>query len=396
MLEVAVAASGGADGMALLMEALRRFPGSQIIVLTVDHGTRAAATRERAHVLAAARTAGIRAEEITVRVSASHHAAWREARVGALLRFCEAADISRLWLGHHRDDATETAAIRVMAKGPLEAGAGISAERKAGSVTIERPLLNRTARDIRRGLMAVGVAWMEDPSNRNPRYLRTAVRTLLRREDASAKRGVLVRRIGWWRAERDRVFRAAWELAAGADPDGFVRIKPGVLTALPPSLAVAVLRESALLTVGRAQRLRKADFVSVLARHAPCSLGGAYLWQHGSEWLLGRDYRHIRQRSYLRSRRKLEWDGRYRLHVPSWLPPGCWRLERLGTEAARRIEKPLPAELMAASPAIWGEGGLAAAPVLGVWRGTWGPYWAANLAWERLPRETAVRFRVAQ
>ena len=172
MPRVAVAASGGADSTALLAEAAGGFPPEQVTVLTVDHGTRTAAAAERAHVQHLAGRFGFSFHALKIGAVAANQAAWRKARLAALLDYCRAHGISRLWLGHHRDDAVETAALRLLAGGKLPSLAGISAVRSEQGVAIERPLLDRSARAVRRGLMANGLAWYEDPSNRNCRYRR--------------------------------------------------------------------------------------------------------------------------------------------------------------------------------------------------------------------------------
>ncbi|MCA8930229.1 MAG: tRNA lysidine(34) synthetase TilS, partial [Alphaproteobacteria bacterium] len=209
--------SGGADSTALLLHAAATHTPSALVALAIDHGTRVATAAERARIAGLAQRLGIAFRTLTVQPKGHGHAHWRAARLEALVGFCRDHGLARLWLGQHGDDAIETAAIRLLAGGPLEGLAGISAARSVDGVRIERPLLDRSARDLRRGLMAAGVGWAEDPSNRNPAYKRSAVRRVLNAPlpdrvgtQAQARDAERVRRIARWRMARERLEAEAW------------------------------------------------------------------------------------------------------------------------------------------------------------------------------------------
>lgn len=394
MWRLGVAASGGADSTALIAEAAAHFLPGEVIVLSVDHGTRAAAAEERAHVASTARCFGFDFHEIALGGMFSSQAAWRKARFNVLIRFCQDHGITRLWLGHHQDDAVETAALRVLANGKLSSLAGISAERYEQGICIERPLLGCSARQLRRKLMARRLAWYEDPSNRSQRYRRVAVRRLLEAMPAQPAAS-LVRETAIWREREDVLLERAWRLAVRQGQFRSLWLFPAVLDRLPVPLAEAVIRRAALTAAGRVQRIRNIDPAAVLRRQ-PCSssLGGAKVWALGDSWLVGRDYRHIQEECTLPAGRAICWDARFRVFL-SLEQGGDWVLARLGYSQARRLHLDLPAAWAAASLAVWRGGELVAAPELGVWRGEPGERLRGALDWRRLPAPNSGVFRLA-
>lgn len=392
---LAIAASGGADSIALMVEAAERFNPGQVTVLSVDHRTRPAAATERGHVAYLANRFGFAFAELCIGPVSPNQAAWRAARLQTLIAYCEERGIERLWLGHHKDDAIETSALRLLANGNLASLAGISAVRRMGDVWIERPLLARSSRAVRRHLMAQGLAWHEDPSNRDDRYRRVAVRRLLtaggRTEAAS-----LVRRTGLWREQREQLLSDTWTLAACRGPAGQVWLAPAALRGLPSGLAAAILRKAALSVAGREQRVRKVDFAAVLRSSGPpWQLGGTKIWAVAGKWLIGRDYRHIRDQTPLIAGEEVQWDSRFRLRLRGEPGPGEWGVARVGLDAARRLRLDLPAAWAAASLGIWWGETLAAAPELDYWSGQCAPMLQATLTWNRIDRSDSGLFRVA-
>jgi len=396
MHRVAVAASGGADSIALQLEAARKFPPHHVTVLSVDHRTRPSAATERAHVAAIAAQLGFEYQELRIAPVRANQAAWRDARLDALIEYCRTHGIGTLWLGHHRDDAVETAVLRLLAGGNLSSLAGISAARQEAAVQVERPLLNRSSRQVRRELMAKGFGWYEDLSNRNDHYRRVAVRGLLSSDRERAKPASLVHRTAHWRAARELLLADAWRLAVRTGAAGSLSLNPTIMQRLPLNMAEALLRQAALLAAGREQRLRHAGFAAALASdQPPWQLGGVRVWAHQGQWLVGRDYRHVRDVVSLQPNSEIGWDARYRLIVPSHLPPGDWRVARLGLPAARGLRLDLPAEWAAAEFAIWNGPILTAVPVFDVWNGAPGTFWRENLTWNPLNVAEIGLFRVA-
>jgi len=377
-MPVAVAVSGGADSAALLLLAARTFPPDSVTALSVDHGIRAAAAGERAHAAALASSLGIRFQVLPVCPNGYGHARWRDARLLALTAYCRDAGIPTLWLGQHGDDAIETAAIRLLAEGPVEGLAGITAAREVEGIRIERPLLHRSAREIRRELMAAGIGWTEDPSNRNLAYKRAALRrTLATAPWNRAADAARIARVAGWRARRDHVTAQAWRLVARPSPLGAVAFTAARMAMLPAELQARLLRHAALMVTGHAARLRRADYEAAVRLGPPVALGGARLFCQNGCWWICRQAEAIDRPSLLKP--AMVWDRRCRLTLSAPPPTGKWEV---GPVLGRRIGamgELAPAPVLASLPAISDEHGIVAIPHLQIWRGRHGPFWAEHL-----------------
>lgn len=182
---VAVAVSGGVDSMALTLLAQDwiRARGGRLIPLIVDHGLRVGSGRE-AHTTAqrlrrcSMRPVILRAHGLLHR--GARHQTSRAVRYGLLERACVARGVLHLLLAHHRDDQAETLLIRRRHGSGAWGEAGMAAARTTGAVWLLRPLLDVPKRRLRATCEARGVAWVEDPSNRNPMTVRARARRAVR------------------------------------------------------------------------------------------------------------------------------------------------------------------------------------------------------------------------
>jgi tRNA(Ile)-lysidine synthase len=221
---VAVAVSGGGDSMALCLLAAR---WGRPLALIVDHGLRheSAAEAELTADRLAAR--GIAARVLALSIAPGPRLAERAraARYAVLSRACAEAGLADLLLGHHAGDQAETALLRAR-HGSGPAGlAGMAPVRATGPVRLLRPLLGVAPERLRATLRAAGLAWVEDPSNGDPRAERTRLRRLLAWADGHGPASLGLRRAAAvWSAHRCRAEAAvAAELAEHASlrPEGF-------------------------------------------------------------------------------------------------------------------------------------------------------------------------------
>lgn len=193
---IAVALSGGADSLALTLMAQQWCTKRDItlVALTVDHRLREGSTAEAAHVAQMMARHGI-----THRILTPHHhpagnnrmQAARQWRYDALADYCLNHGIQHCLLGHHRDDQLETAAMAHLrgtneldvTRTPSDGEAGMRPLRTYRGIDFLRPLLTHSKTDLCAYLAARGEQWIEDPTNADPRYARTKVREMLRRDD---------------------------------------------------------------------------------------------------------------------------------------------------------------------------------------------------------------------
>ncbi|MGE0735930.1 MAG: tRNA lysidine(34) synthetase TilS [Alphaproteobacteria bacterium] len=179
---VAVAVSGGADSMALVLAAAAwaRARGGRVTGLTVDHGLRAASAAEARQVRIWLRRHGIAHAILRWRgdkPSTGVQAAARDARYALLENWCRDNEVLHLLLAHHREDLLETARLRAAAgSGPLGL-AGISSVVERPQVRLLRPLLRLPKSALQGFLNARGQAWLDDPSNLDRRFARGRMRS---------------------------------------------------------------------------------------------------------------------------------------------------------------------------------------------------------------------------
>jgi tRNA(Ile)-lysidine synthase len=178
----AVAVSGGADSLGLLLLAARAFPG-RVTALTVDHGLRAAAAAEAAGVAAKCAEYSVPHETLHwhgAKPRGNVQAAARTARYRLMAQWCAAHDCALLLTAHHADDQAETLLMRLQRGSGIAGLAGIRAARRlAPGVTLLRPLLGVRRADLAAIVAAAGWTPVADPSNADPRFDRTAARAVL-------------------------------------------------------------------------------------------------------------------------------------------------------------------------------------------------------------------------
>lgn len=147
-----------------------------LVAAHYDHGLREGSGREARQVARRCRAAGVpcrtgRPEE----VPEATQAALRRARYRFLETEADRTGSDRIATGHQADDQVETILFRVGRGTGLRGLRGMPERR--GRVV--RPLLGFRRDELRAWLEARGIDWLEDPSNRDPRWARARVRERL-------------------------------------------------------------------------------------------------------------------------------------------------------------------------------------------------------------------------
>ncbi len=173
---VLVAVSGGADSMALLhvLGLLRREVAFGLFAHGVDHGLRSEAAAELDVAEGFARSLEVPFERTRVEVAPGGNlqARARDARWGALRAAAIRAGASRIATGHHADDRAETMLMRIL-RGTGAAHLGVLPALDGDRI---RPMLRARRADVEAHVRRHRIPHSLDPSNGDPRFLRTRVR----------------------------------------------------------------------------------------------------------------------------------------------------------------------------------------------------------------------------
>ena len=171
----------------------------------------------------------------------------RRARHAALERVARAVGAARIATGHTADDQAETVLMRLLqGAGPRGLG-GIAPARGL----LIRPLIETRRAAIEAHLRGRGLAWVEDPSNRDPRFLRNRIRHDLLPFMAELTGASVVEALGRSAAAARAVVadleeRARADLARLATRDGAgLSLDVGALAERPIELAAEMLRQAA-------------------------------------------------------------------------------------------------------------------------------------------------------
>jgi tRNA(Ile)-lysidine synthase len=183
---VLVAVSGGPDSTALLLMVAawaKRRGTVTIASATVDHGLRPGSAAEAEAVAALCRRIGV--PHVTLlwegeKPTTGLQEKAREARYRLLIRHARALGAEAILTAHHADDQAETVLFRLLRGSGVAGLSGMEALTLRDGITLARPLLGVRKADLVADLRARGEAFVDDPSNVDPRFARTRLRALLR------------------------------------------------------------------------------------------------------------------------------------------------------------------------------------------------------------------------
>lgn len=185
---VLAACSGGPDSMALVhgLARLRARNGFELVVASIDHGLRPEAAEEIALVRALAERLDVphHAMRVDVPRGGNLQSRARDARLAALASIARSVGARHVATGHTADDRAETLLMRLVRGTGVDGLAVLPPSAKmplldALDLTLVRPLHRCRRADVLAHLHRHAVAYAEDPSNRDARFLRARVRSEL-------------------------------------------------------------------------------------------------------------------------------------------------------------------------------------------------------------------------
>ncbi len=263
---IAVAVSGGADSLALLLLAAEwaATRGVKVTALTMDHGLRPGSAKEAAQVSDWCRDIRVAHESldwIGEKPATGVQEAAREARYARLSQWCRDHDHPDLLMAHHLDDQAETILMRMSRGSGINGLAGMPLVTVRDGVRIIRPLLRISRQRLVAFLQSRKHRWIEDPTNLDRRYTRVAVRDELTRLDAvglpSSSFSRVARAFGSLRAERDREVARLAAFSVAMFPEGFAEMDGDLFRDAEPDLARDLLARLLAVVGGRQYPIRR-------------------------------------------------------------------------------------------------------------------------------------------
>ncbi|MEQ8193759.1 MAG: tRNA lysidine(34) synthetase TilS [Rhodospirillales bacterium] len=391
---VAVAVSGGRDSMALclLAHVWARAAGGSVTALTVDHRLRAESAREADRVRSWLAAYGI-AHEILVweapKPAAGVQAAAREARYRLMRDWCGRHGVLHLLTAHHREDQAETVLLRLQRNSGLDGLAGMSAVMEYSEVRLLRPLLDVPRGRLETFLTERGQDWIDDPSNTDPAYARTRLRSVMK--DGGAEKlsaGNLTALAGRCAQARVVLEHDAAVLLArccSLDPAGFARLDVTALRRAADEISLRALARVIRCIGGRAfaPRLDRLEAVHAALKEKRLgngrTLGHCRLTIKNDLLSVFREARNLPEPVALRPGRSVLWDNRFVVEASAGAVAAARErlmLSSLGEAGWRDLmcerpvlrERRLPAPARAALPAFYDGTGVAFVPQMGFLR----------------------------
>jgi len=324
-----IAYSGGRDSTALLDAACRlrraRAAGfDSIVAAHVHHGLLAEADDWERHCVetCAALEVPLKVRRVTVeRGSGSIEEAAREARYAALAAEAAGCEAAALLTAHHLDDRIETFLINWMRGAGLDGLTGFVVARAFNGTSLLRPWLAVPRVDIEHYVARRELAFVDDPTNAEPRLLRSALRAKVLPALRSARPGFLrgaARSIELLAEAADALHElASADLAACIDdaPAGMLRLDR--LAALPPGRRAVAVRAwlasqgEGAPSRGRVQQVLAQALASRADTRMKVRIGSREVRRHRGLLLLRR------AQSEHRSEATLHWRGEREIGVPS-------------------------------------------------------------------------------
>jgi tRNA(Ile)-lysidine synthase len=180
-----LAVSGGPDSTALLLMAAEwaaRRGTTRIAAATVDHGLRPDSAAEAASVAQLCEQLAVPHRTLVwagAKPSTRVQERARQARYRLLADHARGIGAGTIVTAHHADDQAETVLFRLMRGSGVAGLSGMAPISERDRLAIARPLLGVAKSTLIAFAQARGAAFVEDPSNADPRYARPRLRSLI-------------------------------------------------------------------------------------------------------------------------------------------------------------------------------------------------------------------------
>ena len=357
---MAVALSGGVDSLVTLHH-LRRFvpQGTVISALYINHHQRAASSMEAKIIQRWCQNLGVPFCSLDLNEPMNSDAATlRRARYRAMITWCHAHHHPVLITGHHSDDQNETFLIAAQRGSGLDGLAGMRPIYTWWGIQVVRPLLMVTKEQIVAEARALGLRWIEDPSNEKMSFLRNRLRAALMDTPHHLETtiGALTATRDYFDHHVDAFFRQHVQIF----PEGYITLPYPALIAQDGEIARRVLKQALRLISGKAvdprfARLSRATWALYQTPKQTLSLHGCIVTSTPEKILIYREAQAIDPTPLPADQPHL-WDQRFfcQANEPSayWAALGAEGYESIRPHLKAK-QRPLRYAVALTQPALW-------------------------------------------
>ncbi|MGH6794195.1 MAG: tRNA lysidine(34) synthetase TilS [Methylocella sp.] len=272
---IVLGVSGGPDSVALMLLAAEWAHGCAtrppLYVATVDHGLRKDSASEAEMV--ARWAAGLALPHAILvwngaKPKSRIQERAREARYELLLDYAARVGADHVMTAHHADDQAETILFRLLRGSGVSGLAGMASSSKRNGLILARPLLAIAKADLAALCESRAHPFINDPSNDDPAYARTKMRSLGRLLAGEGLGRAALLQLGQ-RAARAEAALAARASAVRADlaarrEEGGFRADISALAAEPEEILLRfVADELKLISCGKPLRLDRLEALTL-------------------------------------------------------------------------------------------------------------------------------------
>lgn len=368
---VAVAVSGGSDSVALLHLLARIAPdrGLDLQAVTVDHRLRPEAAAEAALVGRICASLQVPHSVLTWEHGAVAGNLMQQARIARrslISDWARAQGVDVVALGHTADDQAEGMLMALAREAGLDGLSGMAPlHQGGGGVSWLRPLLAQSRSALRDYLRRHGGTWIDDPTNADPRFLRTRARAAL---DALGKVGITPGKIAHSVALLGQSRAALASVLADFARDhvieqaGALTLDRAALAALHPELRRLLIARAVIWISGAdhpPRRLSQLSLLDHIRRGQSATLGGVRFRLAPRSIRIAREPRAVGP-AVLAGQ---VWDGRWIVDATAG-----GEVRALGAAGLAQMQgwraTGLPRDALVVSPSVWDGARLIAAPVV--------------------------------
>ncbi len=375
-----IAVSGGSDSIAL-MNLAAIWGKAQLSVATVDHGLRPEALQEAHFVAQHAKALGQPHKILNWEAwdgRGNLQDAARQARQALLACWARQEQLDAILLGHTQDDQAETFLMRLARGSGIDGLACMEGAHHSHGVIWLRPLLDMSRQELRTWLTGRDQHWIDDPSNENAGFDRVKARKL---RDLLLPLGLTPARLAQT-ASRMRDARTVLELEADTAEHRIRRLEYGdivfeadALDALPDETRYRLIARALCNVASQPYRPRLKSLQRALSS-SRATLHGCLISRSRGVLRIAREPRAVQT---MRAELGTPWDTRWLVAPPEkGVPCPGLHVAALGAKGVTickdRSLWRVPRQSLLASPAVWQDQHLIAAPLAG-----FAPEWRVTL-----------------